>query len=506
MLSVNTNAPSLFLQRNIAQSQTSIDTALQRISTGLRINSAKDDAAGLAISTRFTTQIQGLLQAGRNTNDGVSIAQVGEAGLSGITTNLQRIRELAVQAGNSTLDAASRDALDVEVRQLLSEIDRVASNTDFNGYQVLNGSLGNVTLQVGPDVGDTLGLTVSSGVKSTQIGQIALATGDTAVTVDPLNSFDLQIAIGSESGAYAAASSDYADDGGRTADSAFAKAAAIDAADITGLQVYAQTDDVTYEFGDVVDDVLNPDATYTLTINGVDIYAAQAVTADIAAEDIADAINAERSSTGVFAVYDSGAGTLTLSVQNTSGDNDGRNISVVQSFQAGGLGGKATGGIDTNANPADSDEVSETNRGKITLGAPDTITLSGDDVGKIGFSSGTINTDSQTLSSISLDSVTDANTAVIRIDSSLQSVSTLRSYFGSTLGRLDSVINNLDSSAFNLQQARSRIQDADYAREVASLTRAQLLRDAGISLLAQANLDPRQALQLLGTGSLDFGQ
>ena len=153
---INTNISSLTAQRNLDTSQSSLATSLQRLSSGLRINSAKDDAAGLAITDRFTTQIRGLNQAARNANDGVSLAQTGEGALAEITNNLQRIRELAVQSANATNNASDRAALDLEVQQRLAEIDRVSSTTSFNGTKILDGTFGTAAFQVGANVGETI--------------------------------------------------------------------------------------------------------------------------------------------------------------------------------------------------------------------------------------------------------------------------------------------------------------------------------------------------------------
>ena len=159
---INTNVMSLNAQRNLSTSGSQLATSLQRLSSGLRINSAKDDAAGLAIATRMTSQINGLNQAVRNANDGISMAQTTESALGEVTNNLQRIRELAVEAANGTYSTADRAALDVEVQQRLSEIDRIASKTTFNGQNVLDGSLGSVDFQVGANVGDTVAVDFST--------------------------------------------------------------------------------------------------------------------------------------------------------------------------------------------------------------------------------------------------------------------------------------------------------------------------------------------------------
>lgn len=173
---INTNIESLNAQRNLGTSQMSLQTALQRLSSGLRINSAKDDAAGMAISTRFTTQINGLNQASRNANDGISLAQTGEGALSEITNNLQRIRELAVQAANSTNSVADRAAINLEVQQRLAEIDRTASQTTFNGTKLLDGSFGNTSFQVGANVGETINVGLSTSMRLTGSGAVASTT------------------------------------------------------------------------------------------------------------------------------------------------------------------------------------------------------------------------------------------------------------------------------------------------------------------------------------------
>jgi flagellin len=186
---INTNVMSLNAQRNLSTSGGALATALQRLSSGLRINSAKDDAAGLAIAERFTTQIRGLNQAARNANDGISLAQTGEGALAEITNNLQRIRELAVQAANSTNSASDREALNQEVEQRLAEIERVASQTSFNGQKILDGSFGTAAFQVGANAGETISIGLNTSMKKDAIGQVAVTTGTVDVT-DPDNDPD----------------------------------------------------------------------------------------------------------------------------------------------------------------------------------------------------------------------------------------------------------------------------------------------------------------------------
>ena len=174
---INTNVASLNAQRNLSESSSSLATSLQRLSSGLRINSAKDDAAGLAISERMTTQIRGLNQAARNANDGISLAQTAEGAMAEVTNNLQRIRELAVQSANATNSTSDRAALDAEVQTLIAEIDRVAADTTFNGVQLLN-TAATLSFQVGANGGETVDVdTVDvSGVITGDITTAANAT------------------------------------------------------------------------------------------------------------------------------------------------------------------------------------------------------------------------------------------------------------------------------------------------------------------------------------------
>jgi len=173
---INTNVASLNAQRNLNSSQSALATSLQRLSSGLRINSAKDDAAGLAISDRFTTQIRGLNQASRNANDAISLSQTAEGALGEVTSNLQRIRELAVQSANATNSSSDRAALDLEVQQRLAEIDRIASSTSFNGQKILDGTFGQAAFQVGANVGETITLDLSTSMRPNEIGVLATAT------------------------------------------------------------------------------------------------------------------------------------------------------------------------------------------------------------------------------------------------------------------------------------------------------------------------------------------
>ena len=203
---INTNVSSLNAQRNLNTSQSALATSLQRLSSGLRINSAKDDAAGLAISDRMSAQIRGLNQAVRNANDGISLSQTGEGALNEVSNNLQRIRELAIQASNSTATAADRVALDAEVQQRLAEIDRISSQASFNGRKILDGSMGTSLFQVGANVGETISVNLTTSTRTASTGAIAstatanlqtaaVAATSGSITTAPVTNLNFSVAL-----------------------------------------------------------------------------------------------------------------------------------------------------------------------------------------------------------------------------------------------------------------------------------------------------------------------
>ncbi|HHQ14846.1 MAG TPA: flagellin [Chromatiales bacterium] len=475
---VNTNVQSLNAQRNLQRSNNLLSTSLQRLSSGLRINSAKDDAAGLAIANRFTTQIRGLNQAVRNANDGISLAQTAESALDELTNNLQRIRELAVQAANATNSASDRTALDQEVQQRISEINRIASQTSFNGQKVLDGSFGTAQFQVGANVGETISVNLTTGVRADQLGQIATLEG-AAVTANALTDGGLTIAVG-QGAAVSIGASTAGTQAGQTADSAYAKLQAITAAGVSGLTATA-TNTSSAAFSTVSS--AGGTSTYNLTINGESIYAGSDNIADgasLTASDVAAQINLFSAQTGVSAAVSGTNLVLTAA--------DGRNIDVTETITAG-TGATVTGtGIDATQEG--------TLRGKITLSASQNITLGGA-FADIGFSGSSIAVDTTTLSTVDVTSVSNAETAIQRVDASLTSVSALRSQLGAVQSRFESITSNLQTVSENLQASRSRILDADFAAETANLTKAQILQQAGVAVLAQANAVPQTVLGLL---------
>jgi flagellin len=508
---INTNVSSLNAQRNLSTSQSALSQALQRLSSGLRINSAKDDAAGLAISERFTTQIRGLNQAVRNANDGISLAQTAEAALGEVTNNLQRIRELAVQSANATNSASDRAALDAEVQQRLAEIERIATQTSFNSQKVLDGTFGTATFQVGANVGETISLNLATSVRTTAIGKTADYVGGAAyattsaigqqgagVDVTALSAGDITITVGSGQaisvGAAVAGSSN-----GQTTSSAYAKAAAINASGISGVTATADT---TAQFNLGTTAVAVGETDYDLTINSVAIYTSYngAVNGAVTSDQLVAAINANSATTGVTASYDSSNTRVTLT------SSDGRNITVVQG------GALATDGIAQGLGAAEG--TNNTQNALETLAAAGGATATADLVGsirlssaasvsiggtaaRIGFSATAYSLGNSALNSTSVTTVANANTTIGRVDAALSSVNGLRSNFGAIQNRFESTIANLTAVNENLEASRSRIRDADFAQETAELTRAQILQQAGVAILAQANALPQNVLGLL---------
>lgn len=497
---INTNISSLTAQRNLNTSQSSLATSFQRLSSGLRINSAKDDAAGLAISERFSTQIRGLNQAIRNASDGISLAQTGEGALNEVVNNLQRIRELAVQSANATNSASDRAALDQEVQQRLAEIERVAVQTSFNGQKILDGTFGSAQFQVGANVGDTISVNLNTSTRLTSIGKTAdyvggvaynsaLAVGQQGAGVDTsaISSGDVTIALGSGAAVTVVASTDA---------SAKSKVEAVNASGIAGLTATADT---TVQFDTATTAIAATEDDYNLTINGVAIYTNYDGTADgaISADAFVAAINANTSATGVTASYDSANTRLTL----TAGD--GRDITVIQDrgqATVDGLGVLEGTNNSTNTTVAGfaSGAASETNiyGGSIRLVAAEQITIGGT-AARIGFAATSLALGNSALDTASVTTVANSETTITRVDAALTAISSLRSEFGAIQNRFESVIANLEATTENLTASRSRIQDADFAAETANLTRAQILQQAGITILAQANAQPQNVLALL---------
>jgi flagellin len=495
-LTLNTNIDSLNAQRNLTTSKSSLSQALQRLSSGLRINSAADDAAGLAISQQFTTQINGTNQAVNNANDAVSEAQTAGGALSTLTDNLQSIRTLAVESANGSNSAADRAALDAEVQQQIAEITRIAAQTSFNGKNVLDGTSGTTAFQVGANVGNTISINLSQGVRADQIGQVASSTNLTggsaniAVTSNALSGSNLTIQVGSGTavtiGTSVAGSAGAP--AGQSAFSAYAKASAINAAGVAGLTASASTTVTGAAAFSTITGGASGLTTYALTINGVSIYGSGAGTTIAAGQtltgsNVATQINLYTSQTGVTASL-AASGALSLTAA------DGRDINQTEAIVVGATGpGSGTGA----ALPA------AQTRGTITLSAASSITIGGTGSADIGYNAAgqTISLGAATLANQNVLTVTGANNTIQAVDSALATVSSFQSQLGAIQNRFTSTVSNLQSTSQNLTASRSTIQDADFAAETAKLTQSNVLQQAGISVLAQANQEPQLILKLL---------
>jgi flagellin len=489
---ISTNIASLNAQRNLTTSQSALSTALQRLSSGLRINSAKDDAAGLAISDRLTTQIRGLDQARRNANDGISLAQTAEGALSQTGEILQRIRELAIQSANATNSSTDRKALNAEVNQLIQEVNRIANTTTFNGLRILDGTYQGQQFQVGANANETIGVSIQgasandlknntislqSDTDNDGLGTVT-AAANTAASGNGVGAQTLTIAGASGSASVSVAANDQAS----------TIAASINAVvGSTGVSAKASTSATL--------NTLSADGTVSFTINGggtATTISAQVTTTDLTA--LASAINDVSGKTGVTATLSADKASVTVR------QAEGKDI-VIEGFSnsAGGtiqIDGSATAATNEalTSGGADSTRIA----GQVTLSSDQGFTAvssAGTDV----LASGTTATASTSalLSSVDVSTVTGANNAIDIVDAALAQVNRMRASLGAIQNRFGNTIANLQTTSENLSASRSRIRDADFAAETASLTRAQILQQAGTAVLAQANAIPNNVLSLL---------
>lgn len=557
---INSNIPSLTAQRNLNSSQASLTTSLERLSSGLRINSAKDDAAGLSISERMTSQVRGLNQAARNANDGISMSQTAEGALSAMGNNLQRIRELAVQASNATNTAGDRAALQSEVTQLTAEIQRVATQTQFNGLNLMDGSLGTLNFQVGANANQVI--SASSGNFQTnafgnyRIGGLAafttggvgdLVAGTVGAATDAIGN-SLMLSQGGAASAVvgAAAANDFkvsTSAGGfdvyyRAGASANEIATAINRTG-SGVNASAITEVVigdgttsgtgflqntTYSFAistDTSGSGADPKfTTISFKTGGSDDTAA--VNAGTYLSTAVQAFNDAAAKTGFSAeAVLTETGNWAIKVTNTSGedlrilndsyDNAGAAVAVAvndisvldgDSATTGGTytalaGGALTAGVWAAAS-------GDWFTGKVLLDSSKSfsVTTAVADVFQAAGTPGTaaVGTYGAQLQATNAADVTTFNSATRTlsiIDSALATVNDQRARFGALQNRMESTISNLQSASENLSASRSRIRDADFASESANLTRSQILQQAGVAMLAQANSLPNNVLSLL---------
>ncbi|QBK03713.1 flagellin [Hylemonella gracilis] len=498
---INTNINSLSAQRYQGISDKSLTTAIQRLSSGLRINSAKDDAAGLAISERFTSQIRGLNQAARNANDGVSLAQVTEGALGAAGTILQRVRELAVQSANATNSASDRQALNQEVAQLVAELDRISTSTEFNGSKLLDGTFGTAQFQIGANANQTIvaatanartsvygnnqGINTVAAVQTVASGATWGANGVLAET------FTINAAAGSA--AIATVLSE-------TAKSVATKVNQQTA--ITGVTAEARTDAQlsfaatgAYTLNLRSDNGNNPESiTFNLTdTSNTPSGLAAAISA----------FNDKASKTGVTASLNAAGTGIILTnatgndimVSDTTVQNAGAvTVNKMKTDTSGALASVSTMTLaaDTNAqNSIVSGYLTFDSNKSFVLSHAATVAASN---AYVGFdTSSTLHK----VADLDITSVIKANDAIKTVDSALAFISGERAKLGALQSRFESTINNLNITAENMTASRSRIQDADFASETAALSRAQILQQAGTAMIAQANQIPQGVLQLL---------
>ncbi len=482
---INTNIASLNAQRNLNTSQSALNTSIQRLSSGLRVNSAKDDAAGMAIGDRMTSQIRGLNQAVRNANDGISLAQTAEGALGEIGNNLQSIRELAVQSANATNSASDRASLQAEATQLTEEITRVASQTQFNGINLLDGSFASQAFQVGANANQTITFGSIGNAQATALGGHNMTldgtvTGNTKAAAADLTGGNT---IGAETDLVITTAN-----GGTSAAisySAGADAKAIAAAINTAASGYGVTATAT---NSATLSSIASDGTVGMTLNGAAISATGVTTSDYST--LLSAINASSGSTGVIASFTTAG--LTNSLTLTAAD--GRDISVLDFSNTGATktvafsGVTLTGGAATDSSIKTGTVLLSSSKGTIsTTGANADV-----------FNTAGINT--STLASVAAASIATANgaqSAIATIDAALATINSSRGDLGAYQNRFTSAIANLQTTSENVTAARSRILDADFAAETANLTRGQILQQAGTAMLAQANSLPNNVLSLL---------
>ncbi len=488
---INTNVQSLNSQRNLTTSQGSLATSLQRLSSGLRINSAKDDAAGLAISERFSAQINGLNQAQRNANDGISLAQTAEGALESAGDILQRVRQLAVQSSNATNSASDRKALNDEVNALTSELDRISKTTEFNGQKLLDGSFGTASFQVGANAGQSIQAT-SANFSTSQYGnyRVGSKVATDAGAKGDLTTGSTANAVGSN-----AAAASRVVGGAVTINGASGAASVTIAAGASAKKAAEQINDVSGTTGVSASAKTEVDMTamaagtsYKLDVqsdNATAVTVSFTVGAAIDKNGLASAVNAFNdvsSKTGVTArVNDTGDGITLL---NASGEN----ISIANA--ASGSGAVTVGGTATAAG------ASAVATGQVSLDSSRSFSVDAANTTDF-FNAAASASQLQTVGALDVSSVDAAQRTLAIADAALTTVNSQRAKFGALQSRLQTTISNLATTSENMSASRSRIRDTDFAAETANLTRAQILQQAGTAMLAQANSLPQNVLSLL---------
>jgi flagellin len=504
MTVINSNISALKAQASSVQNSRKLDTAMERLSTGLRINSAKDDAAGLAISTKMTAQINGLNQAIRNANDGLSMVNTIEGSLTQTTNVLQRMRELAVQSSNDSNSVEDRQFIQAEIVQMQNELDRISSQSRYNGTKVLDGGFTNKQLQIGAGSGETIAFNVDSaasadiGIYSTRQGQIGAYAADTALPTSAVISDTITVSgfigdeiitVGSVDDAYsvaAAVNNEYAN---------------------TGVTAEATTKALIADLSDA------GTVTFDLTGKNDTAVTISATVTDITdLTDLASAFNLQSATTGITATLSSDKSQILLTSEDgyNIGLADYTNTSSGATIQVQGMEGDATAddlGLTTTANGFEvaitlTDQGSDSTLivGDIIFSSTKAFTV--DAAAGVNTSTGFVGTTAvaaelEAVADVDASTTAGAATAIRILDGAIAKVSTMRSDLGSIASRLEKTVDSLTASSTNTSAARSRIMDADYSTETTALSRAQIISQASTAMLAQANQQTSIVLKLL---------
>ena len=511
-LFVNTNVASINGQRNLMGSTNGLETSMNRLASGLRINSARDDAAGLQISNRLTSQINGLQVAMRNANDGISMAQTAEGAMQESTNILQRMRDLSIQSANATNSTVDRKALQEEVIQLKSELDRIANTTTFGGQKLLDGSFGVQQFQVGSQANETIAISINSAQiddlgsaryamqGTNNAGAAATSLGAAAnTTAHPLNAAAEVLTIGGiNTGQVSIAQDDSAADMAAKINSIFnTTGVSADSKTVLRLESFANAaagDGISFDLGNGT-----ADETVSFTATGV-------VEDDL--QTLVNKVNEVAAVTGIGAQYD--AATTSVILTSESGDNI-----TFDNFADSGTGTAASinvqgrsyaddqdvgAAVTMNANNVAQDQASV--KGQLQLDSTVLFDISSDaansDLTGLAAANGLAQAVEDSIESVDITTATGAQDAIAVIDGALAKIDRNRATLGAVQNRLQSTINNLANIVENSSGARARIRDTDFAMETAELTRNQILQQAGTSILAQANQLPQAALSLLG--------
>lgn len=487
-LGINTNTSSLTAQRGLMSSQEKLSTAMQRLNTGLRINSAKDDSAGLAIADRMTSQIRGLDQAARNANDGISLAQTAEGALQESTNILQRMRELAVQSANDTNTGTDRTSLQKEVGQLQQELNRIANTTAFNGKTLLDGTFSAQKFQVGANNNQTISVSMGSA-QAGSIGaqRVTTASASYAVSTASGNSLTggtltINGSVGSATGTIAA---------GDSAKNIATMVNGLTAKTGVTARATTQAELKVATSGAIILEIRGQNTT---AASGATItYSASTAGATTSSTDLAGlaaAINDKAGTTGVTAKINDAKTGLTLE------NADGYDIQVRTLTST--VATVSLNSVNENGGTGTASTSTTVTAGYLTVGGR--VTYESGKTFSVAVSAGNTGSAASTLKDVGTVDITSqsgATDAISVVDNALAFIDDLRGDLGAVQNRFDSTISNLQNVSDNISSARSRIQDADFGKETANLSRAQILQQAGIAMLSQANQSQQNILSLL---------